>query len=325
MNNFKLIEKAKEAALKGQILDRETIVALLSIEPESKAADTLGETAHLIAKEVTGNHAKVWSSIGIDYEPCEMNCRFCSFGEKWNALKEHYTWSDQEVLDFSAKFVKEGAAWITLRTTEFYGLEKLCRLAKRIKTQIPGSYKLVANTGELDNQTIGKLTEAGVEVIYHSIRLREGIDTPFHIEERAATLETIKNSPLDLAYLVEPIGVEHSNEELADIFLTAMKYGAKLSGAMARIPVKGTPLFSYGQISERRLAQIVAVTRLAANFNAPDICIHPASQIALNWGANVVVVETGAIPRDETNLNSEWHSFTINTAKEWFKKANYNF
>jgi len=102
-----------------------------------------------------------------------------------------------------------------------------------------------------------------------------------------------------------------------------MEYGASLTGAMARVPVPGTPLGHIPAVSERRLAQVAAVTRLAAGRNAPDICIHPASQLALEWGANVVVVEAGAIPRDTGNSKKEWNSFDLKTAADWFRQAGY--
>lgn len=119
--------------------------------------------------------------------------------------------------------------------------------------------------------------------------------------------------------------MEHSNEEIADIFLQGMEYGAILSGAMARVPLPGTPFSGSGQLSERRHAQIVAVTRLAAGHHAPDICVHPPSRVAMEWGANVVVVETGAVPRDTGNCECEWNGFDMATARDYFKNAGYAF
>lgn len=323
MNTEELIQYAKENALRGKVLDRYSIIKLLEIDPNSKEAEKLGESARDVAREVVSNKGKVWASIGVDYQPCSMNCSFCSFGEKWAATKESYTWSDNEVISFVRKFASEGASWITLRTTEFFGFDRLCELAKKIRSTVPGNYKLVANTGEFNDERARILTQAGFEIVYHSVRLNEGVDTPFLVENRCKTLKAIQNTNMDLAHLVEPIGIEHTNEEIADVFITALNHGAKLSGAMSRIPIPGTPLYHHGQLPERRLAQIVAITRLAAGNLAPDICVHPPSQLAMEWGANVVVVDVGAVPRDSNNLNSEWQSFDVKTAKKWFKNAGY--
>ena len=39
---------------------------------------------------------------------------------------------------------------------------------------------------------------------------------------------------MKLSHLVEPLGVEHRPEEIADCLLQALAYGATLTGAMAR-------------------------------------------------------------------------------------------
>jgi biotin synthase len=136
-------------------------------------------------------------------------------------------------------------------------------------------------------------------------------------------MEEITCSGLDLAFLVEPIGVEHSNEEIADTVMLVIKYGAKLSGAMARVPIEGTPLYELGLLPERRLAQIAAVTRLAAGTSVEDICVHPSSKIAMEWGANVAVADVGAVPRSIGISRSEWNGFDVKEALAWFKEAGY--
>ncbi|MEN6414444.1 MAG: hypothetical protein ABFC84_17035 [Veillonellales bacterium] len=318
-----VIEYARKNALQGNILDRDSIIVLLGINPDSVEAEKLGKAAREVAAEVTGNSGRVWAALGVDYAPCPINCHFCSFGEKWGVIQKEYKWSAPEIIDFAKKLLNGGAKWITLRTTEYYSLSELAGLMKQIRETIPGNYGIVANTGELTAKAADLLMTSGVSIIYHTLRLREGIDTGLSVKSRLDTLASVQASPLDLAFLVEPVGIEHTDAELADSFLVAMKYGARLSGTMARVPVPGTPLGSIPAVPERRMAQIAAVTRLAAGSNAPDICIHPASQLALAWGANVVVVEAGAIPRDTVNSRSEWKSFDLQTAAAWFKQAGY--
>lgn len=325
MSNSDLIQKAKEKALRGEMLDRDTIIALLEIDPDSEDAEMLGEAARIVAAGVTDNNGSVWASIGVDYKKCAMNCDFCAFGYKWGLVKEESERSAQEIIEVVRRFVSHGARWITLRTTQFYGIDRLTQVVRDIRASVLGNYEIVVNTGEFDEEQAKNLAIAGAQMVYHTIRLREGINTRFKAEDRIATLSSVNSSPLNLAYLVEPVGIEHTNAEIADIFLTGMKYSPGLCGVMARVPLPGTPLSQYAQISERRHAQIVAVTRLAAGYHAPDICAHPPSQLAIQWGANVVVVETGAIPREGENCTSEWKGFDMETAKEYFKNAGYTF
>ena len=54
-----------------------------------------------------------------------------------------------------------------------------------------------------------------------------------------------------------------------------------------------------------------------------DICVHPASIDALTSGANVMVVETGAIPRDVECQNDNWHGVDMQQAKFLLEAAGY--
>lgn len=324
MNNLELIQRAKKNALVGEILDRESIIALLKIDPNSEEGEKLGQAAREVASVICKDRAYLWAAIGLDYRACSMNCNYCSLGERWGIVKDEIELSEDEVISMVRKYVDEDVRWIVLRTTQFYSLDRLIDLAKKIKETVPGQYELGANVGEFDEKIAGEMTGAGLEFIYHTLRLREGVDTKFDPKDRLATLEAVKYSPLKLVYLVEPIGVEHTNEEIADSLLTAMKYKAVVTGGMGRVPVKGTPLGELPSLTKERLAQIVAVTRLAAGFNAPDICVHQASELAIKWGANVVVVEKGAIPRDTCcNIKDEWNGFDSNVAKKWFNSNGY--
>ncbi len=320
----KLINRLKKEALAGQVMKREDMIALLSIDPDSKACQELGQAAREVADSVTENRAYLWAAIGIDYRSCPMNCHYCSLGDAWGLVEEENELTEKEIIERVKGYVQENVQWIVLRTTQFYPFEKLIALAKKIKREIAGNYKLVANTGEFDEGIAKQLIDAGFEGIYHTLRLREGIDTQFDPKDRIKTMEAIKESSLNLISLVEPVGIEHSNEEITDSFYTAIKHGAIITGAMARVPVKETPLGKYKALGEKRLAQIIAVTRLAAGSQAPDICVHPASKIAIEWGANVAVVESGSIPRDSSaNLKKQWHDFDPKTATEWFAASNY--
>lgn len=318
-----LLERAKESAKRGEKLDRQSILELLKLDPDSDVVDSLGKIAKEVSFARTGGNGHIWSVIGVDYDSCPMNCSHCSFGEKWGIVKKGHELRVDEVIEIARMQVRKGARWIVLRTTEFYSLDKLTHLVREIRKAIPGDYEIAANVGELDNQKAEALVASGIQCVYHTLRLREGIDTNFRLEERLGTLEAIKNSALKLVYLIEPVGEEHSGDELADVFLTGLGFGAEVTGAMARVPVEGTPFGGSKQITERRLAQIIAITRLASGNQAPDICVHPPSQLALDWGANVLVVETGAVPRDHQFSENEWNGFTIDTAKDWLETSGY--
>src|SRR5699024_4418262 len=160
---------------------------------------------------------RVWSAIGIDCRPCSMNCGFCAFGEKWGLIAEPHEWDDEAVIKAARAFVDEGASWVTLRTTEFYGLNRLCALAKKVRGAVPGGCGRVVWIACFGAVVAQAMPASGVDVVYHSLRLGDGRAPCFRPEDRKATLAAVRDSDLKLAHLVEPVGPEHTDEEIADV------------------------------------------------------------------------------------------------------------
>jgi len=214
--------------------------------------------------------------------------------------------------------------WITLRTTQDYGIEKLCVLVREIRKLMPPEMEVVVNTGEFNLDEARQLKDAGVAVVYHTIRLREGCDTGLAVADRIATLKAMQKVGLKMAALVEPLGSEHTDEEIVDAAFRLKPYDIKLGGVMARVPIPGTPLYELGQVSEERQTRVIAMTRLIYGPEVDAICIHPPLPSALKAGANTVVVECGAIPRDQDTFDTDWRGFSITTANRLFCEQGFD-
>ncbi len=319
------INQLADRTMKGGSLTREELLRLLAPSPDSPQTVLLGQKAREMAAALTGNRGRIWSAVGVDRRPCRMNCKFCSFGEKWGLIREESEWTDADVINAARVFVEGGVSWFVLRTTEFYSFEHLLALASRVRTDVPGDYAVVVNTGEFDPEGARQLRKAGVSGVYHTLRLGEGCCTHFKPAERLATLAAIRDSELELFHMVEPLGPEHSNEEIADRMLTAREYKSSLGGVMARINVKGTPYGDHPPVSEARKAQIVAVSRIFGGSSTPNVCAHPPARESLEWGANVVSIEIGAVPRSEqTEHSSPWNDFDLVRARELLHSAGYS-
>jgi biotin synthase len=228
-----------------------------------------------------------------------------------------------EIIAQAREYVASEVHFVVLRTTQYYPLDTLAGFARAIREEVRGDYELIVNPGDFDLPAANRLYENGVNGVYHAIRLREGTDTPFCPEYRMNTLQAIKSSPLNLIHLVEPVGPEHSYGEIADRFLCAVEHGAYISGIMARIPVKGTPLGNIPQLSDAEIAKITAVLRLSGGSVVRHICVHPASAAAVRSGGNVAVVETGAIPRDNRPATGKWLNFDAHSAKKLFEENGF--
>lgn len=317
------IDECKAKCLAGEALSRAEIISLLGVEIGSADDEYLRSAAREAAAKIAGGRGYIWCAVGMDYAPCSMNCKFCSFGEKWGIVREPRHFEPEQVFAHVRTYAENGAAYIVLRTTEFYDLETLFGYIPKIRAEVPGEYAIILNTGELEPADAERAKAAGVYGVYHALRLREGVDTPFDPARRVETMRNVSASGMTLISLVEPIGGEHTSAEIADDFINAVECGAKICGAMARFPVEGTPLGGSARISDSRLAHVVAALRLSGGSQVRDICVHPATQEALASGANVMVVESGAIPRDSNFSESEWAGVGMERARNMLKEAGY--
>lgn len=309
------IDHAFRKALSGRPLERSEIIELLQVDTFSGECLYLRQKAREASRILTENRAYMWGAIGLDYAPCVANCDFCSFGEAWGLIETEKTYTLPEIVAKVQEYVSNGVHFIVLRTTQYYPLETLVDYVQSIRKEVKGGYEIVINVGEFNQETANRLSEHGVNGVYHAVRLREGVNTHFRVEERLNTLASVKASPLNLIHLVEPVGIEHSYEEIADRFLCSLEYGVYISGIMARVPVQGTPLGDIPRLCDEEIAKMIAVVRLSGGDMVKHICVHPASELAVQSGANVVVIETGAVPRDRDFAPGKWQHFDYHAAQ----------
>ena len=314
---------AKEKCLAGEVLSKEEMVRLLDIPVGSEEDLFLRRTAGEAAAEITRGKGYIWCAVGMDFVPCSMNCRFCSFGEQWQVIRKPHHVTEEEILESVRRYVRGGAAYIVLRTTEFYNVDRLLSYIPVIRKEVPGDYVMILNTGEMTPQIADKVAAGGVYGVYHALRLREGEDTPFDPAVRVTTMKSISGSPLRLISLTEPVGPEHTSEEIAEAFMNTVRCGAVIGGAMARFPVPGTPLGDTRRLTDEEMAHIIAVLRLSGGRVIRDICVHPASPQTMESGANVMVVESGAIPRDTDYAWKDWAKTDMRRARTLLEDAGY--
>ena len=236
-------------------------------------------------------------------------------------LEESMKILDLQDLKRAKDFIKDDANAIYLMTTANYSFDKFIEIGKEVKKNIPSDIPLVANIGDFGVKEAERLIDAGFYGVYHVRRLREGKDTKIDPQKRLATMKAIKNSGLVLLHCVEPVGPEHTPEEIVELMFEGKEYKAAFSGAMRRIPVPGTPLAKLGIISEIELAKIVAISRLVMGSSVKGHCTHEPNMTSLLAGANLFFPETGPNPRDRKEETSEGRGYTVKMCKNMFKEA----
>ncbi len=306
----------------GDIVNKDDAISLLNIDCRHDDFYKLLSTANYISRTEYNNQGLIFAQIGINAEPCSINCNFCSMGQGHYALPVTGRKKIDEILSELELLIANNIHDFFLMTTADYPVNDFMDIAKTVRKNLPDHIRFVANIGDFNDETAKKLKEIGFTGAYHIHRLREGIDTTIKPEIRINTLNAIRNAGLELYYCVEPIGPEHSYEELVTEMIRARDYQVKVMAVMRRIPVKGTPLYDKGQITAIELSKIAAVARLVTRpkraMNA-----HEVTQMTLLAGVNQLYAEYGANPRDTASQTEKNRGFSVQQARNMLWEAGY--
>jgi biotin synthase len=277
-------------------IDREEALTLMQVPLHSRACYALMQAANRMSRTDFGNKGENHFHIGLNIEPCPMDCLFCSLTRKAGIFKEKIEFPMDQVIAWVKEAEKNGADALNLMTTGTYPFKRLLEVGRLLheKSRVP----LVANTRDINHREGEALLDAGFVGAYHAVRLGEGRDTPLNPEKRIRTIQVLRDVGLLWMNCVEPVGPEHSAEEIVDLMLLARDYGAAYSGIMRRINFPGSPMERFGMISELEMARLVAISRLVMGDVPRAHCTHEPHAASLMAGANLFFPEVGASPRD---------------------------
>lgn len=297
------LERILEKAWQDIPLDREACKYLLALDETSYESGLLRATAASIVRGKNQNSAIILGQIGVDINPCPGGCRFCSFGEDHTKFEPVHL-GEEEIADKIKSFCHYDDLYgLYLMTMHNYDLERYLHIIRYAKKVAPASTQIWANVGDSDIDAFREIKKAGVTGIYHVCRLGEGVDTKLRPEDRIQTMRNALDAGLELYTCCEPIGPEHTIEQLTDNIFIGVEMGITQHAAMRRVAVPGAPLAKYGQISELRLAHIVAVIALCS-VTVPTMAFmgtHEPNTLSYAAGANIITAESGANPRDDQN------------------------
>lgn len=281
-------------------MTRNELISLLEIAPDSEEALNLRRMADAVSRKRFANRRLLLGQIGVESHGCPAKCQFCAFAEGvFQTPPQKMTAA--EVVERAKRFTGKGELdALFLMAMHDSGNTTLLELVRAVRQVIPSHVKLVLNIGDCDLDVWRTFKAEGVSGAYHVLRLREGRNTQLTPDDRRRTIAAIREAGLDWFYCCEPVGPEHTNEELADAILLGNEFGCFQHAAMARVNFPGLPLASFGEISKARLAQLVAAVALASEDNAElrSVAVHEPDLDSLKSGANSVYAECGVNPRD---------------------------
>jgi len=290
------VETILEKGSEGEGIDRNQALTLMAFPLHTRECYALMETANQLSREQFDNKGENHFHIGMNVSPCPMNCLFCSLTQQAGIFKDAVNFSEDQILAWAKNAQDKGADALNLMTTGEFPFKRLLEIGVLLKKTV--DVPLVANTRDITHKEGEALLDAGFVGAYHALRLGEGRDTPLNPEKRIQTIRVIKEVGLKWMNCVEPIGPEHSHEEIVDLMLLARNHGATYSGIMRRINFPGSPMTRYGMISELSMARMVAVSRLVMGTVPKAHCTHEPHSASLLAGANLFFPEVGSSPRD---------------------------
>ncbi len=320
MNIHDLLRKTQN----GEHLSRDELVHLLSMAPDCSDSYLVMAEANRISKELTDNKAEVHAQLAFNLAPCHCNCLFCSFAQKNNIFSKETRLTAEAAIAYARQFEKDGANAIYVMTTAQYPFELFLEISREIRRQLKPATVLIANVGDQSLANARKIMDAGYAGVYHALRLCEGIDTSLSPEIRKQSIQNFQEAGLKVGTCVEPVGPEHTPLELADMICFTASFNPSYSGAGRRIPIPGTEIFEQGTISEFRMAQIVAITRLGMPRTVLGNCTHEPCTLGGFAGANLFWAEVGANPRDTKEKTEEGRGETVKTCRKLFQECGWD-
>lgn len=306
---------------------REEVKFMLEFDERTLEAKLIRAAADDIIRRNSGNSAIILGQIGVEVSKCPGGCKFCNFGDD-HTMIEPSVIAEDDLRTKIREFVKGGDLYgLYLMCMHEYDLDNLLKAVAISKEESPETTQIWVNIGDTDTDTFRELKKSGVTGAYHVCRINEGTDTKLDPAKRIETMDNALEAGLELYTCLEPIGPEHTPQMLVDNMFIGIERGIFQHAAMRRVAVPGTPLAKYGQISELRLAQIVAIVGLAS-FMVPTMAylgVHEPNTLGYTSGANIITAESGGNPRDAAKDTAKGRGMDMNDCRKMMYECGFEY
>jgi len=318
-----VIEEILKKSLEGISLNKDEISSLFRIPLFSEESAMILAASRRKSESASNGLAEVHAQVGLNIAPCPKNCAFCSFAAKNKVFTESVEISADEAVTKAKQFETDGANAVFVMSTADYPFGKYLDISREMRKSLRQETILIANVGDFTREQAGQLKDAGFSGIYHAVRLGEGRDTNISVSKRLTTFNNAREAGLSLGTCVEPVGNEHSVEELVEKTIITRDARPVYSGAARRIPIPGTSMAQYGIVGEARMAHILAVVRLSLSSDVPGNCTHEPNVIGAAAGANLLWAEAGSNPRDTEKETEGKRGMTVNDCIQVLQEAEW--
>lgn len=301
-------------------LTQEEGLRLMQIPLHSADCYQLMAIANRMSRQQFGGKGESHLHIGLNVEPCPLDCLFCSLTHTAGIFTEKIDFPEDQIIAWAKQGEEQGADGLNLMTTGTFRFSRLLELGKILSEEV--STPLIANTRDISHAEGEALLEAGFVGAYHAVRLGEGRVTPLNRQKRIDTIGVMRDVGLRWMNCIEPVGPEHSAEEIIELMFLARDFGATYSGVMRRINFPGSPMEKYGMITELEMARLVAISRLIMGNVPKAHCTHEPHAASLMAGANLFFPEVGSSPRDGQSDTGKGRGLGVERCQQIHKEMN---
>ncbi len=318
------VSHAVDAAFEGRpVTDANRIGELFEIPLPSAESALLMAAARELSRMACNGKAEVHAQIAVNVGPCPRQCLFCAFAECNHVFTESKEFPPEYVIEQCLQFERDGANAVFLMATGQYPFRRFLDYGAAVRQALQPETVLIANVGDFNVDEAKELSAAGFAGVYHAVRLGEGEVTKIPVARRVDTFRAAKEAGLSVGTCLEPVGPEHTTAELVEKLLITRDVQPTYSGAARRIPIPGTELARHGQVSELRMAHILAVTRVVLPLTIAGHCTHEPNVLGAVAGANLMWAERGANPRDTHERTEEGRGMTVPQCRAVLAEADW--
>ncbi len=308
----------------GVVLDRSELIQLLNLHPTHPDSYRIMAAARHLAENDSQKQAEIHGQLCLNLMACPLDCLFCSFATVNDVFHDEQQIRVEEAVSQAKAFQKAGVNAVFIMCTGNFDFGTYIEYGQEIRRHLSPDMPLIANVGDRTLGEAKQLRDAGFNGVYHAMRLREGKDTRIEPEARIESIRNFKEADLSIGTCVEPVGPEHTSEELADAIIFSGSFDAAYSGAARRIAIPGGVMEQLGMITELRMAQIVAITRLGVPHTVVGNCTHEPCTVGALAGANLFWAEVGANPRDTQQRTEEGRGHNVSYCRSLFEETEWD-
>ena len=230
---------------------------------------------YLLDLPATSLEARLVRSVADAAARCRFNDEAVLLG--WI---EHGTRAPEEVVSTAKDLAQDRDLYAVCLAAEGFDAGRLADTVQAARASIPPETQLIVQVANLTQAQARDLLEGGVQ----------GARCACASPSQEDTLRIIRDAGLDIYYFCGPVGPEQGSAELVGQIFRGVEYSCLHHGVTQRVPVRGRAAGERGQITQLRLAQVVAVVALATLGceETEAVAVHEPNSLGLTAGANVV-------------------------------------